>query len=222
MPKILKHKILLNNQELFFFAPENDSTIPGTLAGLKENNWKLEKTNFQDGDYFVDIGCNVGLISLIVAKLKPNINVLSYDPNPIAIDCLKMAIQENGINNIRAINKAVGGKPRPNAEFFTYAENETCLIEKSISSNQREVSYFVDVISIDEIFDKEIKGNVKFLKCDIECGEFELFDYLFDYRPDILNRIDRLSLEIHPLWGEERSDKLRNRIDALFGDRVSH
>ena len=86
MPKILKHKILLNNQELFFFAPENDSTIPGTLAGLKENNWKLEKTNFQDGDYFVDIGCNVGLISLIVAKLKPNINVLSYDPNPIAID----------------------------------------------------------------------------------------------------------------------------------------
>ena len=52
--KINKYNIQLNNNNsIVFFAPEKDSVVPGTIAGLKENNWKLNKIDFKQNDIFV-------------------------------------------------------------------------------------------------------------------------------------------------------------------------
>ena len=218
---LIKHKIRFLNEDFFFFAPLGDDCPRGTLAGLQKNDWGLDKIDFKSGDIFCDIGCNVGIVSMAIAKLFPYAMGLSFDPNPLAIHCLKMGCRENKINNLCIYNLAIGDKTKTKAKFVTYSENETCTVEAEIA-NKRDFSYLSDILSVDELFDTYLPNKqVKFLKCDIEGGEFKLFDHLFDNRPDLLDRIENLHLEIHPFDDSNPpTKKLKEQVIKKFGNRV--
>jgi FkbM family methyltransferase len=220
---IIKHNITLNNRNLVFFAPENDSVVPGTIASMQNDNWKIKDIKFNDGDIFVDFGCSVGIVSMVFAALYPNIKVFSFDANPVAIKCLQMAINENGLRNINVFNLAIGTENKKDVEFLTYNENETCLIQKNLCTNERLKSYKCDMVSVENFFDNYIPKfqNIKYLKVDIETGEFALFDYLFDKRPDILDKIEYLQLEIHPCDDSNpKSKRLKEMVINKFNNRV--
>jgi FkbM family methyltransferase len=221
---VIRYSLTINNKPLVFFAPENDSVVPGTIAGIKNDNWKINNIKFEDGDIFVDFGCSIGIVSMIFATLYPNIKVFSFDANPVAIKCFEMAINENRLKNINIFNLAIGIENKKDVEFLTYDENETCLIQKDLCTNERLKSYKCNMVSVDNIFDNYISKSqrIKYLKVDIETGEFALFDYLFDKRPDILDNIEYLQLEIHPLDGDARSERLKKMVKDKFKDKVSH
>lgn len=218
---ILKHKIELLGQNFFFFAPAGDDCFPGTLAGMNKNDWKLDKIDFKSGDAFVDIGCNIGLISLFVARLFPYVQVYSFDPNPVAIQCLKLAMVENNLDNIKPYHLAIGEEDKYDVEFVTYSENETCTVEKTIS-NLREIKYLSNMLSFGTMFDNLIEEDeIKYLKCDIEGGEFKLFDYIKEFRPDIFKNIEYLHIEIHPFDDSNPpTKKLKDLVTKQFGNKV--
>lgn len=220
--KILKYELNIgNNQTMFFFAPENDSVVPGTIAGLSKNNWKLDKIDFKPEDVFVDIGCSVGILSMFVAKMFPFIKIHSFDANPIAIECLKMGIKANNITNINYYNLAIGDENRSNVEFLTYNENESCLVQKELCTNERFTKYLCDLICIDKIFDDFNLTKIKYLKMDIETGEFPVFDFIFEKRRDILDKIEFLQIELHPFdQSFPRSKNLKEKLDAHFKEKV--
>lgn len=218
---ILKHKLQIKDENLYFYAPQNDSVVPGTIAGLLKNNWNFDKIKINPHDIIIDIGCSVGILSMVWAKMFPLSKIYSFDANPVAIDCFRQSIKDNNINNINIYNLAIGSHKQEKVEFVTYNENETCAIRKDLA-DKRNVSYFCEMIAIDEIFDNFGIDKVKLLKCDIETGEFELFDHIFKKRPDILDKIEYLLLEIHPLFGELRSERLKAMVKEKFGDKVFH
>lgn len=221
---INKYFVNLCGENIVFFAPEGDSVVPGTIAGLKKDNWGLDRIKFDDGDIFVDIGCSIGLLSLIVAIRNPKVIVYSFDANPIAVECLKASIDENKIKNIVPFNLAIGVENKRKVEFLTYTENESCLIQKDLCTNRRDVSFFCDMISIDNVFDSIIgKRDVKYFKMDIETGEFDVCDHLFSKRPDILNKIEYSNVEIHPYDDSfPKSKKLRLMLEEKFKDKCFH
>ena len=45
----------------------------------------LEKTSFRDGATILDAGCGSGVVSAVVAKAHPNLNVIGLDGNPDAV-----------------------------------------------------------------------------------------------------------------------------------------
>ncbi len=55
-------------------------------------------------DYFLDIGSNTGLYSLIVAKLSKNIKIISFEPIKKTFLKLKRNIQLNNFKNITIYN----------------------------------------------------------------------------------------------------------------------
>ncbi len=64
----------------------------------------------RDGGVFLDIGCNIGLYSLPLAKAAgPKGRVLSIDANPVMIQHLNYNAQASDLNNVTGINTAVGG-----------------------------------------------------------------------------------------------------------------
>lgn len=211
--------ISIGNEELYFYAPEGDDCVIGTLQGLVKNDWKLDKIDFKPGDFFVDIGCNVGLVSLVAAKLFPYITIWSFDANPIAIECLRKSIKKNNITNINNSNLAVGNRIGI-VDFVTYSENETCTVQKEIS-NPRAVTYSTPMITPDGLFKDILEDKVKYLKCDIEGGEFALFDYIFEKCPEILNKIEYLHIEIHPFDDNNPPTfALKKKLEAEFKNKL--
>lgn len=221
MAAFSSYKLSVNGQDMHFFAPENDHTIYGTLSCIQNRKFHIDDVGFQDGDVFVDIGCNVGLLSMLVAILYPKVKVYSFDASPTAIEALRMGVAANGLLNLQAYNVAIGAKFQKDIKFFSDGQNASCLIEDALRSGNNFLDATVNKIPVDEIFDSTLLGidRVKFLKMDIEGGEFEIFDRLFSQRTDILDRVDFLHLEVHE-FKELNPDGLRTKITERFGSRV--
>jgi FkbM family methyltransferase len=61
------------------------------------------------GDQFIDIGANIGMISLVCAHLVgPTGRGLAFEPNPAVFRRLKGHIEENGLSHVEPINAALG------------------------------------------------------------------------------------------------------------------
>jgi FkbM family methyltransferase len=216
--EISKTCLTLNGKPLSFFHPLNDSCCNGTIAGLQKNEFDINKVKFQENDIFIDIGCNVGLVSMVFATVFPFIKVYSFDANPVAIKCLELSIAENNIKNITAYNLAIGAENKKDIKFVTFDEQQSCLIQKEHSPDDRNKTYSCDMINLADFFDQNNIEKVKCLKIDIETGEFAVFDYLFANRPDILDKIEYLICEIHPLDDSvPRSKDLKEKLKNKFG-----
>lgn len=61
------------------------------------------------GDVFIDVGANVGFVSLIASsRVGPRGQVFSFEPNPGLVNRLKQTIARNGIANISVFETALG------------------------------------------------------------------------------------------------------------------
>ena len=108
-------------------------TIRGKLHGyrmtLDLSNWSERRTYFlgrfyelatqlfvkqfvQLGDTFIDVGGNIGMITLLAARcVGASGRVHTFEPNPVAFARLKRALEENGIAHVTARQLALGDKP---------------------------------------------------------------------------------------------------------------
>lgn len=217
---IIQRKIQVNGKPIIFHSPENDSTIYGTLSCLKNNKFRLDEIPFAQNDIIVDIGCNVGLLSLLIASSLPMVQVFSFDASTTAIDCLNLSIKANNLQNIQAFNYAVGADDETHVKFYSDGINKSCLLEEGLNTTNITLDCVVEKIKIDKIFDILCEGhNVKYLKMDIEGGEFCIFDRLFKERQDLLKKIAYLHLEVHE-FKELGPDELRSKVRQYFGDKV--
>jgi len=218
---LISQQLILNNRPLHFFRPPNDDSSYGTISCLTRNLFHLDTVGFKPGDNFLDLGCNIGLVSLVVAALNPGVEVYAFDASLISVTALRRAAAANGLANIRAFHVAVGGEDKRGVKFFSNGKDLSCLVQEGLNSSNPVPDNVVDMISIDTIFDSPLLGidKVRLAKFDVEGEEFKIFDRLFNHRPDILDRIDRVHLEIHP-YAEFGPEELKAKVLARFGERV--
>jgi len=60
-------------------------------------------------DTVVDIGGNIGVFVLWAAPQVPQGWIVSVEPNPVSLGCLKLNIERNGLGNVTAMQAAAGG-----------------------------------------------------------------------------------------------------------------
>jgi FkbM family methyltransferase len=58
------------------------------------------ETQYQSGDWFLDVGANMGFYSLFLAKRHPEMQILAFEPDPYNIEKFKKNIILNGVKNI--------------------------------------------------------------------------------------------------------------------------
>lgn len=220
-PQLLRQTIQINGQPLHFFYPQGDNTMYGTLSCLQNNKFRLGEVEFLPGDVLVDIGCNIGLLGLVVAKLFPDVKVYAFDASDLSIRAARQSAAANGLTNFMAFQVAVGGEAKKDVRFYSNGTDKSCLVGEGLNSSNPVPELTVDMIAIDEIFDSPLLGirQVKYLKLDAEGIEFKIFDRLFNHRRDLLDRISHLHLEIHP-YQEFNPAKLEADVKAQWGNRV--
>lgn len=219
--KIIKRTVQGYTGKLHFSHPENDDTLFGTMSCLQRDRFHLRDVKFSPGDVMVDIGCNIGLLSLSVASLNPQVRVYGFDASPLAIQCFREGIAANQFENVQCFQVAVGAESKKGVKFYSNGKEFSCIVQEGLNTSNPVPDAVVNMISIDDIFDSALLGidRVRYLKMDIEGGELVIFDRLFGARQDILDRIDCLHLEIH---GDKTFDAtaLSEKVLAKFGDRV--
>ena len=139
----------------------------------------------RQGDFVIDLGANVGMVTLLCAKLGAD--VVAVEAQDGFIPCIKENLSENGcLGNVQVIHGLVGG----GSGVFSKEDN---FVNADHFDGKLPIS-----ISMKEILDIHPNKRVNLLKMDIEGSEFDLFSSNWDW----LSMIDRIAMEIHPDSGD--------------------
>ncbi|MGH9487494.1 MAG: FkbM family methyltransferase [Terriglobales bacterium] len=137
------------------------------------------------GASVLDIGANVGLFAVQVARLGAR--VTAVEPNPAALALLNENVSANGVQDqVRILPAAVGSRAG-SAELFLGRNSIDCSLFRPSGPSVR-----VRVIALDELL--RLTGPVDLLKLDAEGAEFDL---LWHAPEQAWQQVSRLAVEVH-------------------------
>lgn len=122
-----------------------------------------------------DVGSNVGLYSLLAAKVNPQAQIHAFEPTPEVFQRLQENLALNHMTNVTA-NQVAAGKA--NGKIFLQRsqgiddDNEGMNFVSDITSDNSSLS--VDLISIGQYCDQKGIGNIDLMKIDVEGGEYNV------------------------------------------------
>ncbi|MCS3685488.1 FkbM family methyltransferase [Salinibacter ruber] len=120
----------------------------------------------------LDVGANLGIVSLILAHRYPDRSIHAFEPNPSTVRALKENLEHNAAANIRIQDVAVGGKTGT-VQFNAHPQNRgTARRETEDMEHTRNVS----CITLDDYVDQEDLHQIALLKVDVEGYEKSVFE----------------------------------------------
>jgi FkbM family methyltransferase len=133
------------------------------LANNEYTIHPILKKIIHGGDTVIDIGANIGVLTLFFRKLVGNEGMIySFEPNPVAFSILKKNINENNLTNIQIEDKAVSNKN--DKVSFTI---DSSITNSRIAKNHKDVT-LLDCVSMDEYFTENKMKKIDFVKIDTE------------------------------------------------------
>ena len=140
---------------------------------VKDSAWDTLFTYLKRDFVVLDIGANIGFLTINFARACPEGFVFSFEPDSQNFSDLQNNIRLNNFNNIRAFQKALGEKHGNAVLYKIYANNpgaNRILSNKPAYPHQLEN---VEVSTIDEIEEITAMKRVDLMKIDVE--GFEMF-----------------------------------------------
>ena len=200
------------DNNLFHFQDSILSESVNMIAHELNNNEYDFNIDFKEGDIVIDIGANVGMVSILLAKKFPFLKIYSFEPLKENYDNFIKNIELNNIPKevITAENKAVTKDGRLITMSINSANkggsSTTDVI--SINSIMTKENSQVESITLEEIFNKYNINKLKLLKIDCEGSEYEI---LYNADTNLLKNIENLRGEFNEnknLTDEYDIDKL--------------
>ena len=155
-----------------------------------------------EGDTYIDIGANIGYLSLIAArKVGKTGKVISIEPHPKIYSFLNKNIKLNNFNNTETYNIAIGNEEGV-LKFSDSKSDEQNFITK-------EGTIEVRIKKLDDVF---LGNQVDFLKIDTE--GYELF--VLNGAKDTLLKTKLVFLESYQKQFDRYSYNLKDILDLLL------
>ncbi len=127
----------------------------------------------QEGDSFVDVGANIGLMTLLAAtKTGPSGKVCAVEANPVILVELQKNITKNNFNFVRIESCALGaftGTGVLSENNFTENRGASTMLDNNRTEDK---NYSVAVKTLDGLFD----DTYDLIKIDVEGWETEVLD----------------------------------------------
>jgi len=145
-----------------------------------------------DGRFgFVDIGANIGSVTLDLAWRDQALKVDAYEPNPRTFDTLDRNVRENGLDTrVRTYRDAVTSQ---DGEIVLWTGDSSVLSSVSASAGVGGLSVSVPTISLDHAIKRTGSTQVA-VKIDAEGAEVEMLESASDAA---LAAIGEIALEYH-------------------------
>ena len=180
------------------------SDIPGSnscvifLKELYDDIYGLRKLDLKPNEIVIDVGANIGSVSIFLAKKYPNQKILAFEPCKKTFQKLLKNLETNFVTNVEAFNYAVSGDGRdltllnsPTDSGMANAFLSTELKKRAI----RDYGFTAEVVpskTLDQIFLENKIQECSFLKLDCEGAEFEIIK-----NTKVLDNVKNLAAELH-------------------------
>lgn len=156
----------------------NNAVDFGMLLNPKYNSEDIGflRDNLPEGGIFLDIGSNIGLFSLPLARKARA--VLAIDANPLMVGRLRWNAKASGLSNVTATNCAVSD--REGAGFLAIRRNDLGQVHLADGGD----GHSVPVRPLRAIVEQAGLAKVDCLKIDIEGHEERALPPFIDSLPD--------------------------------------
>lgn len=129
------------------------------------------KSILKQGDVFIDIGANIGLMSIFAATIvKDEGKVIAFEPNPVTREIFWKNVNLNSFSNIEISPFAIGSKNESAIIYDRWDSNRgsASLIKPNVESG----SYSIQTIKLVDYVG--IKKKIRLIKIDVEGFELEV------------------------------------------------
>lgn len=200
----------------FVFYDISNSTSCILHEVCTQDSYKLKQIQFAPGDVVLDIGANIGVLSILLAKKFPYLKVLAFEPLPSNYQYLQRNIKENAVSNVHAFPLAITADGRFQ-EFRCMTQNLGGA-NAYITNDEPFMVAQAASVTLKHVFDAFGLDKVKLLKIDCEGGEYEIIPSI---PKDYLERIEYLSGEFHTLFGHQDPTELLQYCHQIFQDKMA-
>lgn len=127
----------------------------------------------QPGDCFVDIGANLGMLSLLAsAAVGESGRVLAFEPNPRLIARIKRTLARNQIDNVDVVHAAISDQPGT-ADLHVYSDHPGwgSLSDRGPEGAAETATFTVPLQSGDDLLADTDPEQPMLMKIDVEGHE---------------------------------------------------
>lgn len=177
-----------------------------------ENVYRIHEYQFKHNAVFVDVGANIGSVSLYVDNFNKvrdsdnKIKVYSIEPEPHNLLLLEENINNNPTENITVVNNAIWHEQKN--VFITNRGGNSSIVDGSSAE-----SVEVLAITIQDLIDRYSIDEIDVMKIDIEGAEFDL---IVNTPPETLAKIRYLVLEFDKSF-DGSFGKMIEKLAKQFG-----
>ena len=219
--KVIKEKFANDNkiystnilgENYLFWDGIFSNTVEIVSGELNQGNeYDFTNIDFKEGDCVIDIGGNIGMISIYLAKKFPFLKIYAFEPVRENYENFLKNIKLNNIpdGTIIVENKAVTKDGR----MINMRGGSSISDVIPVGAATQEENCNIESITLEEIFKKHNIGKLKLLKIDCEGSEYEI---LYNTKPEILKSIEYVRGEFHEnkeLTDEYDVDKLLSFLE---------
>ena len=188
-------KIIINNfnsNNYIFYINNNDLSGIGCIKEIIINNEYILNNfiNLEKKNIF-DIGANIGIATIVLAKQNPNSIIYAFEPFLNSYNTLLENINLNNLKNIIAINKAVSNVNciqelaisesisgantlYTDIDLFKNDINNVYAINNNININNNIIKINIEVISFEDFIKDNNINEIELLKIDCEGSEYDI------------------------------------------------
>lgn len=124
--------------------------------------------NLLTGNVFVDAGANIGIYTIIAAKLVGESGrVIAFEPTIESYNALNKSIELNELKNVQVYQCALSNR-EGKTRFYTHPDSSRNSLGPIPGANK---GINVNIVMLDKILEQEKVSRVDFIKMDVEGAE---------------------------------------------------
>jgi FkbM family methyltransferase len=135
------------------------------------------RATIKPGWQCMDVGANIGLTSIFMARCSENVDVIAFEPSPAVLKFLNQNVDTNGRGQIRIAPVGLGEK----SDLVQFIELPNFSAGSHISNNKgthpdaaNQQSIYVPITTLDEYCKAEKISRLDLLKIDAEGYELNI------------------------------------------------
>lgn len=159
---------------LILVRPNEDVGMQILAGNYETNDLLYFLSQIRDGDIFFDIGANVGIFSLAVAKKNATVAVHSFEPVPINVRLFEASLCLNEISSVR-LNQVCVGDYIGEVEFSLASDSAYSSIHGTGRLPELK-KFMTNITTLDKYLQENKIHRIDIVKVDVEGAEKLVLD----------------------------------------------